>query len=198
MNHIVFLVEDLSTRHFLDRFLKRWYEDDFSFDIINFQGKSDLIKRLPGYLKGYKSWAPDNYRYFVLIDRDQESCTDLKDRLEAIVFECDLVTKRAGVDYQALTWIATEEIEAWYMGDFAALREVYPKLQDKSNVAKFRNPDAILGGTWESLEKELKSAGYYQSGLLKLDIASKMGDSMQKDNNRSTSFNGFIARLDAL
>ncbi len=155
-----------------------------------------MFKRLNGYLKGYRAWAPENYRYVVLLDRDAEDCLLLKNRLEAIVTECGMRSKRATmIGYNLFTWIATEEVEAWYFGSYVALKTAFPRLQDKSHTSKYRNPDAIAGGTWEALERELKLVGYYESGLLKVDLAKKMAQYISPTENTSTSFNGFIDRL---
>ena len=53
--------------------------------------------------------------------------------------------------------IAVEELEAWYFGDWVAVREVYPGLPATvSNKANYRNPDQIRGGTWEALSVYVK------------------------------------------
>jgi hypothetical protein len=195
----VFLVEDISTRYFLEGFLQNHYNDKFVYHIINFQGKQDMLGRLGSYLKGYSSWADDTFRYIILIDRDADDCMELKSRLEYIVSNHGFISRRASnVNYKVITWIAIEELEAWYIGDFAALRSAFPRIPDRSQRAKYRNPDSISGGTWESLEKELKSVGYYGSGLLKIDLAKKMANCIKPLGNRSKSFNGFVRRLNDL
>jgi hypothetical protein len=59
-----------------------------------------------------------------------------------------------------------------------------------SQQAKFRNPDAIKGGTWEELDKILKKYGY-ETGLQKMDFAQKVSPHMDVENNQSRSFQVF-------
>lgn len=66
----------------------------------------------------------------------------------------------------------------------------YPKIP--TNLAKnkkFRDPDAIKGGTWETLDKLLKDYGY--QGLLKTVFARQVAPHMDIENNRSKSFQIF-------
>ena len=35
----------------------------------------------------------------------------------------------------------------------------------------YGDPDAIKGGTWEAMERELQRAGYFKSGLAKIEAA---------------------------
>jgi len=58
---------------------------------------------------------------------------------------------------------------------------------------KFRDPDAIKGGTWETLDKLLKDHGY--QGLFKTKFAQQVAPHVDIDNNRSTSFQHFLDGL---
>jgi len=57
--------------------------------------------------------------------------------------------------------------------------------------AKFRDPDAIEGGTWEALESELQRKGYFQGGLAKIEAAKAISSYMDPERNRSKSFQVF-------
>lgn len=54
--------------------------------------------------------------------------------------------------------------------------------------AGFRDPDAIAGGTWEALERELQRRGYFKQGLRKLELAREVAARMDPQRNRSHSF----------
>ena len=89
-----------------------------------------------------------------------------------------------------------EELEAWFFGDVEALREAYPNVSNTfQNRAKYREPDAITGGTWETLERLLK--GYYPNFLPKGVVAQKVAPHMEPSRNRSRSFQVFVEGLKA-
>lgn len=121
----------------------------------------------------------------ILVDRDDEDCYKLKQKL------CDashIVTQKKGTI--VLHRIAIEELEAWFLGDIAAIRVSYPRIPvSLAQKAKFRDPDAIKGGTWETLDKLLKDYGY--QGLFKTHFAQQVAPNMDVENNRSKSFQVF-------
>ncbi len=55
---------------------------EIDFDVHPFQGKSDLRQELPKRLRGYAAWLPESWRIVVVIDRDDESCEELKRELD--------------------------------------------------------------------------------------------------------------------
>jgi hypothetical protein len=88
-----------------------------------------------------------------------------------------------------LNRIAIEELEAWYFGDWTAVREVYPKLPATvPNRAKYRDSDRISGGTWEAFERLCQKAGYFKTGLRKIEAAALIGPRIVPARNRSRSF----------
>ena len=95
--------------------------------------------------------------------------------------------------------IAVEELEAWYLGDVPAIANEFPGTSPNlGSQAKFRNPDAVAGGTWEAFERVLQSAGYYPAGLSKIDTARRMGLAVAPSRNRSGSFRQFLGALSSL
>ncbi len=91
--------------------------------------------------------------------------------------------------WQVVSRIAIEELEAWFFGEWASVRSAYPRVPPKVTThAAYRNPDAIKGGTWEALERILKTAGYFSLGLRKTEIASAIGRHMNPQANTSPSF----------
>ena len=193
--HIEFLVEEPSAEAALSNILPKVFEPTTSFAIHPYQGKQDLLKNLPSRLRGYKAWLPRDWRIVVLIDADDEDCRRLKARLEDIARNSNLLTKsvtRNSSNFQVLNRLAIEELEAWFFGDIEALNTAHPRISlNLGNKAKYRDPDAITGGTWEALERELKRVGYYTGGLSKISAAREISLHMVPERNRSHSFQVF-------
>jgi len=94
-----------------------------------------------------------------------------------------------GGSWTLVNRIAIEELESWYFGDWQAVLEAYPRVPKTIPAkAKYRNPDAIAGGTWESLERILQQAGYFTAGLRKIEAAMAVADGMVPERNKSHSF----------
>ena len=102
---------------------------DTHFTIHAFRGKDQLLKRLPSRLNGYARWIPPDYRIVVLVDRDNEDCEKLKAQLEQIALNAGLATRSqpAGGQFTVINRIVIEELEAWYFGDWQAVRNAHPR-----------------------------------------------------------------------
>jgi len=188
-----FLVEEASMEAALRLIIPRII-GEVSFEIYPFQCKNDLMSSLPQRLRGYSSWLPDNYRIVVIVDRDDDSCEELKANLEKIALRAGIVTKTASDEdnFQLVNRLAIEELEAWFFGDWEAVCRAYPKLNPRvPGKQGFRDSDAIRGGTWEALERHLQRSGYFKTGLRKLEAARAIGEHMEPDRNRSKSFGVF-------
>ncbi len=182
---IVFVEED-SMEAALKQVLPRLL-GDMEFEIRRFQCKDDLLVCLPERLAGYAAWLPESWAILVLVDRDDDDCLALKQRLETIAADAGLLTKTVaanGKRFQVANRIAIEELEAWFFGDWQAVRAAYPRVPATiPNKARYRGPDAILGGTWEALELVLKRAGYFSTGLRKLECARAVAEHMEPERN---------------
>ncbi|MCY4015843.1 MAG: DUF4276 family protein [Gammaproteobacteria bacterium] len=192
--HFEFLVEEPSMEALLKSWLPGFLPESSSFTVHPYQGKHALLRKLEARLKGYASWIPDNYRIVVVIDRDSEDCRQLKAQLERHCKNAELRSKSACGDssWQVVTRIAIEELEAWYFGDWRAVRTAYPRVSEHvPNRAAFRNPDAIAGGTKEAFERELRRSGYFEQGLSTVQAANMIGKHMDPARNRSRSFASF-------
>lgn len=162
-----------------------------SFDVYPYQCKDELLSRLPDRLRGYATWIPDTWRIVVVVDRDDDDCKKLKTRLEKMAADAGLVTRSKAVNkpYIVVNRLAVEELEAWYFGDWEAVRASYPRVPATiPSQAKYRVPDAVAGGTWEAFERVLQKAGYYKIGLAKIEAAKIISVNMEPERNSSQSF----------
>ena len=167
---------------------------DISFEVYPSQCKEDLLERLPERLQGYAGWLPDSWRVVIMVDRNGDDCHDLKQRLEDMADEVGLSTRTeaGGQPYSVINRIVIEELEAWYFGDWEAVRQAYPRVPPNVPMqAKYRDPDGILGGTWEAFERVLKRAGYFEGGLRKIEAAKMIAQHAEPGRNRSRSFSVF-------
>lgn len=153
--------------------------------------KDDLLGCLPERLRGYAAWIPDDWCIVVVVDRDSDDCVALKERLEAMATEAGFATRSRPKRrrFAVVNRLAIEELEAWFFGDWEAVRKAYPRVDvNIPKKAGYRAPDAIKGGTWEAFERVLQRAGYFGSGLRKIEAARAVASHMDPGRNTSRSF----------
>jgi Domain of unknown function (DUF4276) len=167
---------------------------DTPFEIRTLYGKDQLLKELPGRLRSYAGWVGQaQTKIVVVVDRDDDDCVELKSRLERLAIDAGLTTcSRSSGPATVLNRIVIEELEAWFLGDVEALRGAYPRVQASlGQQARYRDPDAITGGTSEALHRVLRKHGYFVKGFNKLQVAGKVALHMDVESNRSRSFQVF-------
>ena len=175
----------------LEALLPKMLRREVAVNLRQFQCKDELLQRLPERLAGYAQWLPETAALLVIVDRDDDECRVLKARLEAIANGAGLGTKSKPKQgsFQVINRIAIEELEAWFFGDWLAVRAAYPRLEASvPHRAGFRDPDAIKGGTWEAMERVLQRKGYFKTGLRKMELARAVAVEMEPARNRSGSF----------
>jgi hypothetical protein len=190
VEHIEVLVEEPSMEAAL-RILLPKIVGTLSFEIHPYQGKNALLSNLHARLLGYSKWMPATWRVVVIVDRDDDDCRRLKARIDQMVAAAGLVPRSKATDqrFGVVTRVAIEELEAWYFGDWQAVRAAYPRVPITiPEQAKYRDPDAIAGGTWEALERILQRAGYFSIGLAKIEAARAIAAHMVPERNHSRSF----------
>jgi hypothetical protein len=142
--HIEFLVEESSAEAALQNLVPKILGSTVSFAVHPHQGKPDLLANLPGLLKGYRDWLPDDWRIVVLLDADEGDCRELKASLEDVAGGARLVTKSLtalGSHVQVLNRLAVKELEAWFFGDVEALSAAYPGIPvSLAKKARYRKP----------------------------------------------------------
>jgi len=196
--HFVLLVEEPSMEAFVRALLPRLLPANRGFEVHAFQGKSDLLGKLEKRLRAYARWLPDDWRLVVVVDRDDDDCRMLKRQLETLATRAGLRTRGSSgmTGWQLVNRIAIEELEAWYFGDWDAVKAAYPRV--KQGIAQrqgFREPDAIAGGTWEAFERVMQRHGYFKSGLTKIEAARNIAAHLDPARNRSKSFQAFRSAL---
>jgi len=73
---------------------------------------------------------------------------------------------------------------------FYAAYFLYPRVSPNVVASKkYRDSDAVCGGTWEAFERVLQSKGYFEEGLRKIEAARTLSQLVDPDRNPSRSFN---------
>lgn len=180
---------------FLRTLLPRLLPETCGHEIHAFQCKSDLKRKLAARLRAYTRWLPEEWRIFVLVDRDGDDCKTLKNELEDTARRSGLRTISYGGHWQLANRIVIEELEAWYFGNWEAVRRAYPRVSPNvANRRGYRDPDG-LRGTWEAFERVLQRHGYFSNGLRKTEAARAIAEHIDPAENRSCSFSVFHRTL---
>ena len=150
--------------------------------------KRILLDRLRQVLPGLGK-TPGIDAVVIVIDADKRDCKVFLRELTALAETCNPRPT-------TLFRLAIEEIEAWYLGDLAALTRAYPAV--KRTVLQGYLQDSACD-TWELLadavhpggSTALKKAGWPLPGQIKHEWAAKIGPLMAIDENASPSFGKF-------
>ncbi|MFF9027667.1 DUF4276 family protein [Streptomyces iakyrus] len=164
--------------------------------VRQFQGKPDLLKKLPDRLRGYAAARNrgEDIRVVVLLDRDEDDCVKLKKRLDDYATKAGLTPRtqrRQGGHFHVLNRIAIRELESWYFGDWAAVKGGFPKAPRLPPRNYRGNPDAASGKCSDAFEGALRSEGIRIAS--KPEWGRRIGPHLNPDGNRSPSFNAFVA-----
>jgi len=192
--HFEFLVEEPSMEAFLAALLPRLLGDRATYAIHAHQGKDDLLGKLGSRLRGYAKWLPKAARIVVLVDRDDDDCMILKKKIDADAVAAGLQTRSAAgrAVWQIVNRIAIEELEAWYFSEWSSVKSAFPRVSDSiPKKASYRKPDEIAGGTWEAFERVMRGAGYFATGLRKMEAAEAVGRLFDWNASISPSFSYF-------
>ena len=214
--YIEILVEDKSGSILVEQIMRKYVADkpNMEYKIHGFKGigkipskasrkaqvkSKRLLTDLPMYLKGMSAYLEKmqgKKAIFVIVDSDDEDCVEMKHNLKRMYQEL-------GISVPVFFCIAIEEMEAWLLGDEAALLMAYPMA--KRQVLQKYVQDSIIG-TWECLADIIYKGGvqclkknavsYYEIGKFKCECAKKIGELLDIRKNVSPSFNYFIGKLD--
>lgn len=181
MNELVFLLEERSAAAMLESLLPRLLDQKITPRFVSFEGKRDLAGQLERRLRGY---ANPNARFIVMHDQDRHpDCKALKG---ATLHQC----ASAGKAHLSLVRIACRELEAFYLGDLAAVEQALgiTGIAKRQMSARFRQPDTVSSPSLELLKLTNRQ---YQ----KVNGSREIGKYLDLANVRSTSFNQLIAAI---
>jgi hypothetical protein len=191
--HLEVLVEEISAAAALECLLPKIAPNGTTYTCHPFQGKPDLVRKLPERMRGYASWLPSDWRILILLDRDDDDCKRLKQDIQDIAMSAGFhVGPPGAAGVRHCVRLCVEELEAWFLGDVPALVKAFPRFP--STLAQrrgFRDSDGVVGGTWEKLERVFQQAGYYRAGMPKIEVARRVAAQMDPFANRSRSFTIF-------
>jgi hypothetical protein len=180
MNELVFFLEEESSKALLEQIVPLLVpKSQFYSRYVVFEGKQDLDSQLLKKLRGYLN---PHARFLVMRDQDAADCRKVKRNLAAIC-------ARAGRP-QTVIRIACRELEAFYLGDLAAV-EIglgISGLANKQHKAKFRDPDRL---SCPSLELGKLTAYRYQ----KVAGSRAIGPYLNLNTPRSRSFYHLIQAI---
>jgi hypothetical protein len=189
--HFEVLLEEPSAEAFFEQVLPKILGGRASFRLSPFNGKQDLLRKLPSRLRALAAWRPDGCRIVVVIDSDGEDCRELKRRVQGIAVDAGFGVTRSAAGpgkWNILDRLVIEELEAWYFGDWSAVRSAFPRVPASiPRRSAFRDPDAI-DGTWEAFQRILQSAGHEPGGLRKIHAAREIGRHFDPSRCSSRSF----------
>ena len=201
--HIEVLIEDSSGHRLLDILLPQLlglHGQTHTWRVISYKGlgripkglnaKADpakriLLNRMRQVLQGLGR-TPGIDAVVIVVDADKRDCKSFLQELNALAQTCI-------PQPHTMFRLAIEELEAWYLGDEAALLGAYPRA--KRNVLAGYVQDSACD-TWELLadavhpggSAAIKKAGWPLPGQIKHEWAEKIGPLMTIDRNASPSF----------
>lgn len=171
---LVFLLEEESAKAFIQGIFPRLFPHEIHIQprFIIFEGKQDLDKRLENKLRGYLN---PHARFLVLRDQDRTDCRRVKDKL------VELCARSGRPD--AIVRVACRELEAFYLGDLAAVEMGLgiQGLASKQDGARYRNPDLL-----QVPSKELERLTGYR--YQKIAGSRAIAPHMNLEASRSPSF----------
>lgn len=186
INRVEFLLEERSMEQFLRSIAPRIVQR-CQFEYRVFQGKHDLLKKLPARLKAYASFLEQDQAIVVLIDQDSDNCVQLKQKISQEIVKAGLVVARGGKlkAREVAVRVVVRELESWLMGDQAAVHKAFSGVQSYQNRVQYRDPDSIIDPSKE-LANLLRR--HYPSSLAKIECAKKIAEYLDVQANRSRSF----------
>lgn len=212
-----FLIEDQSmailVNHVMEKLQQQYLEKMIEWNIKSFDGighlqrkgnalrqRTDkLLNNLPMYMKGFSKVLQNmnDAALVVVLDNDKRDTKQFRKELEDVAYGnlvlCDYVF-----------CIAVKEMEAWLLGDQAAIKAAYPDA--RMQYIKRYEQDAICD-TWEilaemvypkGLSKLRKKAGggYSEIGKAKCEWADSIGKCLNLHENVSPSYCYFLRELE--
>ena len=154
---------------------------------------SSLLDLLPAKLRAYNSvYKGKDLILIIALDTDNNDPEPMRKE----IYEA---ARTYAPDIRSVVGLSTEEVEAWMLGDRAAVIEAYPDCDKK--VLDSYEQDSVCG-TWEVLchaisdnAEKLIEIGYPAIGHYKARWAEDISQYMMPQRNVSPSFNTFRMAL---
>lgn len=194
---------------FLDTWLSRYLGGRAYLNFQAFSGRSDLEKNIQDRLAGYNKMLPKsvlNHRIFIMLDSDGRDCKKLKKELESKCQKLRLRTPRSerltasstGKPWQIATCIVIKELEAWYLGNWSAVKSAYPEIPNESPQWNgYPNPDAVGGKTKDVVHTFLlENSNSYTIEVPSIKLAGEVGEHFDEQKCASQSFKYFLRLID--
>lgn len=160
--------------------------------------KTGLYDLLPAKLRAYQKLSGQQHFVLVVVhDSDERDPDDCYRQLEYLC-------RTFAPDHFFVLGISVEELEAWLLGDWQAIKAAYPEADHR--LWKSYRQDSVCG-TWELLAailegrqkgNELIRVGYPAVGIYKSEWARRIAPYMQIERNQSPSLQKFIRRLEQI
>lgn len=157
--------------------------------------ESSLLPLLPAKLRAYRRLTRQGWPLIVIVvlDSDAHPREELLSRLVNICHT-------EGGELMTVIGLATEELEAWMLGDRGAILKAFPEADTR--ILDDYVQDSVCG-TWEVLARaimgdtaeDLIAVGYPAVGKYKYNWAERIAPLMDLEANRSPSFRGFYQKL---
>jgi hypothetical protein len=215
--NFTFLIEDASGETLIHRIMEKYTAEypTVEYTTKAFKGLGGLPKNiavdrvktgkllndLPQYLRGFDY----SFRHipgaclFIVLDNDARDTDSFYAELRRVAAE-------TGIALDHVFCVAIEEMEAWLLGDRAAIEAAYPSKRAKINTVFTQYEQDSICGTWEKLAEALIDGGYrrykrtkpsyIENGQHKNEWANRVGLHMDIRRNASPSFNRLIHEMD--
>ena len=193
--HIEFLVEEPSAEAALNNLAPAILGPDITFQVHPYNGKPDLLAKLPGRLAGYRAWLPADWRIVVLLDADEADCLQLKGRYGRHRPRCwtgheigggrSAIPGAQPVGGPGVGGLVLRRRRGLARGLSAAQIPTWASVRD---IATRTPSQAGHGKPWSA---KLQRVGYAPGGLAKVATARAVSAHMQPERNRSHSFQVF-------
>ena len=159
----------------------------------------ELKNVLRGYHRRILREGETDLRIVVLLDGDG-ICTRRKASLEEKAAEAGLLTKTTAhpdQPFHVLNRISVQELEAWWLGDRAAIMAAYPGVKPAHFKGLDRDCESLPKPN-DALWEVLKQGRYFTTGKRKTQWANDISQHLDPARNTSASFRYFCEGLAAL
>ncbi|GHU15837.1 hypothetical protein FACS1894163_03990 [Spirochaetia bacterium] len=216
---VQFLVEDISGERLIHAIMAKYNLEisdmPIEYKIRSYRGigglrkgpnakdiKSEqLLTELPKRMRAFNVELKYNNEaaLFIICDNDTRDTPVFKNKLEE-------TARLNGISIDYVFCIAVEEMEAWLLGDRAAIYAAYPNLNDRVRSKHPQYVQDSICGTWEFLADMLSKKGigqfrkenptFVEIGIKKSEWAQNIGEHLSIRDNVSPSFKYFLDELD--